>query len=69
MQSPPQAEQTQKVLSNVAWLLEQFARMEQSIQRASAPKTWMDGIAGPWAIANRVCDRYRIPKSGPVLQS
>jgi hypothetical protein len=66
MQSPPQAE---KVPSDATWLLEQFTRMEQSIQRASVPKFWIDGIAGPWAIANRVCDRYRIPKSAPVLQS
>jgi hypothetical protein len=63
MQSPPPVE---KAVSDAAWLLEQFERMQQSMQRASAAKASNDGVVGPWAIANRVCDRYQIPKCASV---
>jgi hypothetical protein len=61
MHSPPQIEKT---ISNAAWLLQQFARMQQSIERNSARAALTDEAIGPWAIANRVCDRYKIPKIG-----
>jgi hypothetical protein len=61
MQNPPQVEKT---VSDASWLLEQFARMQDSIQRASAKAGLLDEAFGPWAVANRVCDRYHIPKIG-----
>jgi hypothetical protein len=61
MQSPPQIEKT---VSDAGWLLEQFARMQQSVQCGSIKNALIDEAFGPWAIANRVCDRYQIPKIG-----
>ncbi|MBV8051832.1 MAG: hypothetical protein JOZ80_11625 [Acidobacteriaceae bacterium] len=61
MQNPPQIE---KNVSDASWLLEQFARMQDSVRRASTKNALMDEAFGPWAIANRVCDRYQIPKIG-----
>jgi len=61
MQSPPQIEKT---ISDAVWLLEQFAKLQQSVQRGSAKSALMDEAVDPWAIANRVCDRYQIPKIG-----
>jgi hypothetical protein len=59
MQNPPP---TGKLISDAAWLLEQFEQMQQSMRHVSISKAF-DGIAGPWAIANRICDRYQIPES------
>jgi len=63
MQSPPHIEKT---ISDASWLLEQFAKMQESVGRASSKNAFMDEAIGPWAIANRVCDRYQIPKAGSV---
>jgi hypothetical protein len=62
MQSPPQIEKT---ISDAAWLLEQFARM-QAIERTLAKSALTDEAVGLWAIANRVCDEYQVPKLGSV---
>jgi len=60
MKTPPPIE---RAVSNVAWLLERFEQMQQSIYRPSLKGLSVDGDGlGPWAIANRVCDRYRLPK-------
>jgi hypothetical protein len=61
MQSPPQIEKT---VSDANWLLEQFAKLQQSVKRGAAKSALTDEAADPWTIANRVCDRYRIPKMG-----
>jgi len=61
VQNPPQIEKT---ISDAGWLLEQFARMQQSVRCGSAKHGFVDEEFGPWAVANRVCDRYHIPKIG-----
>jgi hypothetical protein len=61
MQHPPQIE---KAVSDAGWLLEQFASMQKSVQCDSAKNALTDETFGPWAVANRVCDRYEIPKIG-----
>ena len=55
MSIPPPNE---TVVSGVNHLLEQ---MEQFIRRMTAALS--DEASVPWAIAHRVCDRYRIPKA------
>jgi len=60
MQTPPQIE---KAISDAGWLLEQFARMEDSVGRSSM-RSLIEEEFGPWVVANRVCDRYQIPNVG-----
>jgi len=49
------------VVSGVNHLLEKLEQMEQFIRRMTAALS--DEASVPWAIAHRVCDRYRIPKA------
>jgi hypothetical protein len=61
MQTPPPIE---RAVSDAAWLLDRFDQMQQSIRCPSAravPDN--DDASDAWAIANRVCDRYRIPEA------
>ncbi len=65
MQALPPMEKT---ATDAAWLLQQFEAMQQSVQDASLSIVRVDEAGGPWAIANRVCDRYKIRKAGSVMQ-
>jgi hypothetical protein len=56
--SPP----TETAVSDAAWVPKQFAQMQQSVRHPSVRAvSENDDSTDAWAIANRVCDRYRIP--------
>jgi hypothetical protein len=61
LKTPPPVD---RAVSNVAWLLERFEQMQQSIRKSAVDGFLAsEGASDPWSIANRVCDRYHIPGS------
>ena len=58
MSIPPPNE---AIVSSLNRLLEGLEQMEQLIRRMTA-EVLAEEVSTTWAITNRVCDRYRIPK-------
>lgn len=59
MSIPPPNE---AIVSSLNRLLEGLEQMEQLIRRMTA-EVLAEEVNTTWAIVNRVCDRYRIPKA------